>query len=119
MRERKRLFEFAWAGWELSQIAFFPFSAESLNYVTPGRSPDSDAGTGYPTASTFPGFQPSGVPQSGVRSLQWRDRAGFTPDFPVRPLRAPEELQANMRGRNRSMFMARLRTGRARLAMTP
>ncbi len=22
--------------------------------------------------------------------LQWRDRAGFAPDFPIKPLRAPE-----------------------------
>ena len=33
-------------------------------------------------------LRPSGIPW--VRSpLQWRDRAGFTPDFPIKPRRAP------------------------------
>jgi hypothetical protein len=25
--------------------------------------------------------------------LQWRDRAGLSPDFPIKPLRAPENYQ--------------------------
>jgi len=29
---------------------------------------------------------------AGASHLQWRDRAGITPDFPVTPLRAPERL---------------------------
>ena len=33
---------------------------------------------------TFPGL-PSGLRDAGPR-LQWRDRAGFAPDFPVRPV---------------------------------
>jgi len=34
---------------------------------------------------TFPGESPSGRSKQRPRS-QWRDRAGFTPDFPVMPL---------------------------------
>lgn len=29
--------------------------------------------------------------EMAVRFLQWRDRAGIAPDFPVTPLWAPEE----------------------------
>jgi len=28
--------------------------------------------------------------ESDFPRLQWRDRAGLTPDFPIKPLRAPK-----------------------------
>ena len=33
---------------------------------------------------------PSGFDRNGNPHLQWRDRAGISPDFPVTPLWAPE-----------------------------
>ena len=39
---------------------------------------------------TFPGIGPSGDFEATRLHSQWRDRAGFTPDFPVMPSWAPK-----------------------------
>jgi hypothetical protein len=36
---------------------------------------------------------------NGVPRLQWRDRAGFSPDFPIKPSRAPENIKEVTQGR--------------------
>src|SRR6185295_1325425 len=50
-----------------------------------GRSPDSEVQSVLCGGFTFPGCWPSGRSKPRPHS-QWRDRAGFTPDFPVMPL---------------------------------
>src|SRR5215469_1436703 len=35
---------------------------------------------------------PSGFFETASFDLQWRDRAGFSPDFPIKPPRAPENI---------------------------
>jgi hypothetical protein len=42
-----------------------------------------------PTLS-FPGANAEWNSKNGVPRLQWRDRAGLSPDFPFKPLRAPK-----------------------------
>jgi hypothetical protein len=42
-----------------------------------------------PTLS-FPGAKAEWNSKNGVPRLQWRDRAGLSPDFPFKPLRAPK-----------------------------
>lgn len=58
---------------------------------------------GEPGSRTSPSCQPllpspAGSTEwrerSGEYSLQWRDRAGFAPDFPFMPFLAPEEPQS-------------------------
>jgi hypothetical protein len=50
-----------------------------------GRSPGSEVQSVLCGGFTFPGSSPSGRSKPRPHS-QWRDRAGFTPDFPVMPL---------------------------------
>lgn len=50
-----------------------------------GRSPGSEVQSVLCGCFTFPGRWPSGRSKQRPHS-QWRDRAGFTPDFPVMPL---------------------------------
>ena len=50
-----------------------------------GRSPGSEVQSVLCGCFTFPGPWPSGRSKQRPH-LQWRDRAGFTPDFPVMPL---------------------------------
>ena len=50
-----------------------------------GRSPGSEVQSVLCGCFTFPGRSPSGRSKQRPHS-QWRDRAGFTPDFPVMPL---------------------------------
>ena len=49
-----------------------------------GRSPGSEVQSVLCGCFTFPGRWPSGHSKQRPHS-QWRDRAGFTPDFPVMP----------------------------------
>jgi hypothetical protein len=50
-----------------------------------GRSPGSEVQSVLCGCFTFPGLWPSGRSKQRPHS-QWRDRAGFTPDFPVMPI---------------------------------
>jgi hypothetical protein len=50
-----------------------------------GRSPGSEVQSRLCGCFTFPGRWPSGRSKQRPHS-QWRDRAGFAPDFPVMPL---------------------------------
>lgn len=51
-------------------------------------------GNCLPDRFTFPGSkEPSGVLQTANPHLQWRDRAGISPDFPIKLSRAPEEIR--------------------------
>jgi hypothetical protein len=46
-----------------------------------------------PDRFTFPGDKPSGFSKRPNPHSQRRDRVGFAPNFPVRPLRAPENFK--------------------------
>jgi hypothetical protein len=50
-----------------------------------GRSPGSEVQSVLCGCFTFPGRWPSGRTKQRPHS-QWRDRAGFAPDFPVMPV---------------------------------
>ena len=59
--------------------------AESRPQKRLGRSPGSEVQSMLCDGFTFPGSSPSGRSKPRPHS-QWRDRAGFAPDFPVMPL---------------------------------
>lgn len=61
-----------------------PVARRSNGDCQTGSSPDS----GSSLSRAFPKLCSSGILRE--RSpLQWRDRAGFAPDFPIKPIRAP------------------------------
>lgn len=55
-----------------------------------GRSPGWEGGWNRPGRFTFPDPKIEWYNEAVNPRSQWRDRAGFTPDFPFTPLRAPE-----------------------------
>ncbi len=63
----------------------FLFVAERSTTERLGRSPGSEVQSVLYGCFTFPGRWPSGRSKRRPHS-QWRDRAGFAPDFPVMPL---------------------------------
>jgi hypothetical protein len=61
--------------------------------LSSGRSPGSEAASVLQGRFTFPSLFSRVAFRNDRPQSQWRDRAGFAPDFPVRPLRAPGTIQ--------------------------
>jgi hypothetical protein len=76
--------EFSWLDRRLRRRV--SVSAENC-YFHPGRSPGSKTTLTYPPPS-FPGIFRV-VLLAAHLCLQWRDRAGISPDFPFKPMWAP------------------------------
>ena len=63
----------------------FLFSAESAAYITLGRSPGFEKQIAPRLAPPSPTANRSSGSWKRRPHLQWRDRAGIAPDFPVTP----------------------------------